>query len=58
MPSQQIGSAGQTHRPARAYDRILKVARTIADLANWHKITSDQVSEAIQRRSLGRQICG
>ena len=41
---------------ARAYNRVLKVARTIADIEGCGPIATEHISEAIQYRSLDRRI--
>lgn len=48
----------QMNLSARAYDRILKVARTIADLAGAERLDWNHVSEAIGFRNLDRQLWG
>jgi magnesium chelatase family protein len=43
---------------ARAYDRILKLGRTIADLAGVEQISAEHVGEAIQYRTMDRNLWG
>ena len=46
----------QLNFSARAYDRILKVARTLADLAKEKHIGPEQIMEAVQYRTLDREL--
>ncbi len=55
--SQLLKSAlEQLNFSARAYDKILKVARTIADLNHHKKITPEDISEVLQYRCLDRSL--
>lgn len=57
LPSRQLlqQAVQQMQLSARAYDRILKLARTMADLVGLEKIELAQVAEAIQYRCLDRR---
>ena len=49
-------ATNQLSLSARAFHRILKVARTIADLAGYEEISTAHVAEAVQYRQRSRQI--
>ena len=50
-----LSSIGSKSEPsARAYDKILRIARTVADLDGSETVNPDHISQAVQYRSLDR----